>query len=74
MNIFNREKVNEFEDIGFKNQRRNLRQLNQTKVKNLDVARDKKRKALLPGKRISKNGNIYWETRSNRSDSKNSKL
>ena len=74
MNIFNREKVNEFEDIGFKNQRRNLRQLNQTKVKNLDVARDKKRKALLPGKRISKNGNIYWETRSNRSDLKNSKL
>jgi len=74
MNFFNREKVNEFEDIGFKNQRRNLRQLNQTKVKNLDVARDKKRKALLPGKRISKNGNIYWETRSNRSDSKNSKL
>lgn len=30
--------------------------------------RDKKRKALPPGKRISKRGNIYYEKRRNRSD------
>ena len=29
---------------------------------------DKKRKALPPGKRISKTGKIYWEMRANRSD------
>ena len=32
------------------------------------VPRDQARKALTPGKRISKKGNIYWETRKNRSD------
>jgi hypothetical protein len=31
---------------------------------------DKARKALPPGKRISKFGNIYYETRKNRSDLK----
>lgn len=31
---------------------------------------DKKRKALPPGKRISKNGNVYYEYRKNRSDVK----
>jgi hypothetical protein len=29
---------------------------------------DRKRKALPPGKRISKSGKVYWETRRNRSD------
>lgn len=29
---------------------------------------DRSRVALLPGKRISKTGNVYWETRRNRSD------
>ena len=29
---------------------------------------DKKRVALKPGKRLSKEGNIYWENRKNRSD------
>ena len=32
------------------------------------LIRDKSRKAQLPGKRISKSGKIYWETRKNRSD------
>lgn len=32
------------------------------------IFRDKSRKALQPGKRISKNGKIYYETRINRSD------
>lgn len=34
-----------------------------------DKKRDKARKALPPGKRTSKTGNIYYETRKNRSDS-----
>jgi hypothetical protein len=29
---------------------------------------DRKRKALPPGKRISRTGKVYWETRRNRSD------
>ena len=32
------------------------------------IQRDRGRKASMPGKRISKNGKIYWETRKNRSD------
>lgn len=38
------------------------------------VLRDAARQARLPGKRVSKNGNIYWETRENRSDKIKSKL
>jgi hypothetical protein len=30
--------------------------------------KDKARKALAPGKRVSRTGKIYWETRFNRSD------
>ena len=33
-----------------------------------DLKRDMSRRAKLPGKRISKSGKVYWETRSNRSD------
>lgn len=62
----------EFSSIGFKNQRRNLRVLKQ-KGKT-DIERDKARKALLPGKRISKTGKVYWETRKNRSDARKSKI
>ena len=36
--------------------------------KSKDKARDKARKALPPGKRISKTGNVYYEYRRNRSD------
>lgn len=35
---------------------------------------DFKRTALLPGKRISKNGKIYYEKRKNRSDLKGKKI
>ena len=35
---------------------------------------DKKRKARLPGKRISGSGKVYWETRKNRSDRRGSKV
>ena len=46
----------------------NLKILAQT-GKFINIPRDRSRKALLPGKRISKTGNTYWETRKNRSDS-----
>jgi len=42
--------------------------------KRKSVKADKKRKAMQPGKRISKNYKIYWETRRNRSDKKKSLL
>jgi len=65
-------KENEFSSVGFKNQRRNLRELKQVgrSIKSVDEKRD----ALMPGKRVSKSGNVYWETRKNRSDSKNSNV
>jgi hypothetical protein len=34
------------------------------------ILKDKQRKALPPGKRRSKSGKTYWETRRNRSDLK----
>ena len=62
----------EYTSIGFKNQRRNLRQLPQTGTTN--ALNDARRKALLPGKRMSKAGNVYWETRKNRTDEKGKKI
>lgn len=38
------------------------------------ISTDRIRKAMLPGKRISKFGRIYWETRKNRSDRPGSRL
>ena len=52
--------------FGFKNQRRSLRTLDQ--VGRTHIKADAKRQALAPGKRISKSGKTYWETRKNRSD------
>ncbi|HUS51067.1 MAG TPA: hypothetical protein VMZ91_12940 [Candidatus Paceibacterota bacterium] len=72
MDFFESEKAKEFEAIGFKNQRRNLKYSNY-QIGKSDKKRDEKRKALLPGKRKSKAGNIYYENRSNRSDKKGSK-
>jgi|TARA_Y100000310_G_scaffold159030_1_gene158448 hypothetical protein len=47
--------------------KRTLKVLNQT-GKQPDLVRDRSRRASLPGKRISKTGKVYWETRKNRSD------
>ncbi len=33
-----------------------------------DLKRDLSRRAKLPGKRVSRSGKTYWETRANRSD------
>lgn len=74
MDFIKGELEKEFNAVGFRNQRRNLRTLPQTQKKGVDKERDKAREALMPGKRISKNGKIYWETRQNRTDAKGSKL
>ena len=44
-----------------------IKRLDQT-GKRISALRDSERKAQPPGKRISRTGNIYWETRKNRSD------
>jgi len=68
MDFIKSELDKEFSSIGFKNQRRNLRTLPQTQKGKVDKIRDKARKALAPGKRVSKTGKIYWESRASRSD------
>ena len=45
-----------------------VRELKQT-GKRISIKRDAGRPAKLPGKRVSALGNVYWETRKNRSDS-----
>ena len=64
--------LDEFETIKIKSLRKTLRPLDQVGTSNLK--RDIVRQALPPGKRISKTGNIYWETRKNRSDSPGKKI
>ena len=39
-----------------------------------DLKADAARTAKLPGKRVSRNGNVYWETRKNRSDAPGKKI
>lgn len=74
MDFIKSELDKEFEAVGFKNQRRNLRKLPQIQKNKTNKIVDSKRKALLPGKRISKNGKVYWETRANRTDAKGKKI
>ena len=50
-----------------------LRILKQTGTRR-SISKDLERKALTPGKRISKAGKIYWETRRNRSDKRGKRL
>ncbi len=68
---FLQELAKDEDSLGFKNQRRSIKVLDQ--VGKSDALKDKARKALKPGKRISKRGNVYWETRKNRSDAVGSK-
>jgi len=75
MGLFEQEYAKEkkdFDALKFRNQRRNLRKLKQRGKS--DYERDVVREALLSGKRLSKNGKTYWETRRNRSDQVGSKL
>ncbi|HUS51799.1 MAG TPA: hypothetical protein VMZ91_16645 [Candidatus Paceibacterota bacterium] len=74
MNFIKEEMDKEFKALGFKNQRRNLKVLEQTAKDKTNKQIDSKRNALLAGKRISKTGKVYWETRANRSDARGSKI
>jgi len=70
MDLLKAELEEDFEIIKFKNQRKNLRVLPQIQKGKVNKSIDASRKALKPGKRISKTGKVYWETRANRSDFK----
>lgn len=72
MNFFKSEKEKEFEAIGLKDRSKSVRVLPQTGTTIVKI--DAKRKALAPGKRISSSGNIYWESRANRSDKPGKKV
>lgn len=72
MDLIKAEMDSDFDAVGFRSQRRNLRVLPQRGT--TTVSEDIKRKALLAGKRISKTGKKYWETRKNRSDKKGTNL
>lgn len=74
MDFIKSELDKEFEAVGFKNQRRNIRVLPQTQKNKTNKTIDASRHALMPGKRISKTGKVYWETRTNRSDEKGKKI
>ena len=69
---YEKEKDSDTNALRLRSLRRNVKVLPQ--VGKSDIERDEVRKALMPGKRISKNGNTYWETRTNRSDSKGSSI
>jgi len=69
MSFFKKELEKEFNAVGIK--RKSPKSLTSHKWqtgKRLDLEADKKRKALPAGKRISKNGKYYYESRKNRSD------
>ena len=57
----------EHNPLGKPNKRKNIG-LRKDQVGKSNYARDVVRKALASGKRISKNGKIYYEARKNRSD------
>lgn len=66
MGWIKKEKDEEFSAVEFKRLNKVLKSAPQVGKSNKLI--DSKRKALSPGKRISKSGKIYWETRKNRSD------
>jgi hypothetical protein len=66
MNLFKSEMDKEYKALGLKDRSRSVHVLDQTGKTTIKI--DAKRQALAPGKRISSAGNIYWESRKNRSD------
>jgi len=72
MNLIKSELEDEFKALGGKSLRKNLRTLDQVGRTHKKV--DASRSALAPGKRISKSGKVYWETRKNRSDAVGSRI
>jgi len=72
MDLLKNEIDEDFKAIKFRSQRKNLRVLPQVGKSNAVI--DAGRKALASGKRISKTGKVYWETRKNRSDAIGKKI
>ena len=68
MNFFKKKKDEQFQSIQIESLQKSLSVTPQ--VGSTNIKRDFARSALPPGKRISKTGNIYYETRKNRSDLK----
>ena len=68
-----KERDKEFDVIEFRSKRRNVK-YRPHQIGKTNVSIDEARKALLVGKRISKNGNIYYEYRKNRGDLKGSTI
>ena len=66
MNFFKSEREKDFKALGLKDKSKSLSVRPQTGATVVKI--DAKRKALVPGKRISSAGNVYYEYRKNRSD------
>ncbi len=69
-----REELEEMNAVGLKKKKPEVVTSNLKQRGTSNAFRDKSRTALPPGKRISKTGKTYWETRANRSDAVGSKL
>lgn len=67
MNLFKSSFDKEKKVIGFKSLKKPLTKVEHQTGKT-NKKRDKARKSMPPGKRMSKTGNIYYEYRKNRSD------
>jgi hypothetical protein len=63
----------EFDALKFKSKRRNV-YVGDHQIGKANRKVDEAREALVPGKRISKNGKIYYEFRKNRTDKPNTNL
>ena len=72
MSWIQKAKEEEFETIKLKSLRKSIYTTPQ--VGKTTLIADVRRKALAPGKRISKTGNVYYETRKNRSDKVGGKI
>jgi hypothetical protein len=73
MDLLKSEMDSDFDAVGFKNMRRNLKPSGYQTGKSNKII-DASRHALQPGKRLSKTGKIYYENRKSRSDLKNSSI
>ena len=72
MNWISKAKEEEFSTVRVKPLRKSLTVTHQ--IGRSSMPRDKARKALAPGKRISASGKTYWETRKNRTDFPGTKI
>jgi len=73
--VFKEELEKEMNAVGMKKKKPKVVYSKQRQTgKRIDINADKKRAALPSGKRISKNGKVYYEYRRNRTDIKGLKI